>query len=180
MLKKILIALVAVLAVLAIVIAMQPSSYRVVRTATISSPPSEVFTLINDFHNWESWSPWAKLDPAMKTTYEGSSSGTGSIYTWNGNSDVGEGRMTILESRPNDAIRVKLEFIRPFPDSSNVEFNLKPAGSGTHVDWVMFGENNFMSKAFCLFMGGMDKMVGPDFEKGLAQMKSLAEAAARR
>jgi hypothetical protein len=113
----------------------------------------------------------------MKTGFEGPGSGQGSIYRWSGNSDAGEGKMTILESSADERIRIKLEFVRPFESQADVEFQFKPDGAGTRVDWTMSGTNDFLSKAFCLFMGGMDEMVGPDFEKGLAQMKSAAEVA---
>ncbi len=159
------------------IIAMQPSDYRVVRSASIAAPPDTVFGMINDFRKWESWSPWEKLDTNMKRTYDGPGSGQGAIYSWAGNSDVGEGKMTILESKPNEMVRIKLDFTAPFESTATNEFVLQPEGSGTHLDWVITGNNNLISKAFCFFMGGMDKMIGPDFEKGLAQMKSAAEAA---
>ena len=174
MVKKILLALLAIVALLALVIAMRPAQFRIVRSTTVAAPLSTVFPLINDFQKWDAWSPWAKLDPAMKKTIEGPSAGVGSIYTWSGNSDVGEGRMTILESDPDQRVRIKLEFIKPFAATNMTEFTLKPEGSGTLVNWEMTGENNFLSKAFDLFMN-MDKTVGADFEKGLAQLKSVAE-----
>ena len=175
MLVKILIGLVAVLAILAGVIVMQPAEYTVVRSATINAPPPVVFALINDFHQWEQWSPWAKLDPNMKTTYSGPTSGPGAAYHWIGNDDVGEGRMTIKDSTPSDKVNIDLEFIKPFESRSLTAFALRPEGSGTNVSWTMTGQNNFMSKAMTLFMS-MDKMVGNDFEKGLAQLKAVAEA----
>lgn len=176
MAKNILIGVGIVLAVLLALIVMQPSDFRVVRSASIAALPATVFGLVNDFHKWDAWSPWAKLDPNMKTAFEGAAAGQGSVYRWSGNSDAGEGSMTILESNANERIRVNLEFVRPFESRADVEFQFKPDGAGTRVDWTMSGANDFLSKAFCLFMGGMDKMVGPDFEKGLAQMKSAAEA----
>jgi len=175
MLKKILIGLGAIIVVFVAIIAMQPSEFRIVRSATISAPAPAVFAQVNDFHNWEKWSPWEKLDPAMKKKYEGAPAGTGAIYSWVGNNEVGEGRMTITESRPNDLIGIKLEFLKPFAATNTTEFTFKPEGDQTVVTWSMFGENNLMSKAFGLFMN-MDKMVGGDFEKGLAQMKAVAEA----
>lgn len=175
MFKKILLSLAAIIVVFVVVVAMQPSEFRIVRSATISVPASEVFAKVNDFHNWEAWSPWEELDPAMRKNYEGAPAGTGAIYAWAGNSKVGEGRMTITESRPNDLITIKLEFLKPFAATNTAEFTFKPEGNQTAVTWSMFGENNFMSKAFGLFMN-MDKMVGTDFEKGLAQMKAVAEA----
>jgi hypothetical protein len=116
----------------------------------------------------------------MKSTFEGPPSGTGAINAWAGNDKVGEGRQTILESRAGELIRINLEFIKPFASVADTEFRFSGAGNGTSVTWTMKGENNFVSKAFCLFMGGMDKMVGPDLEKGLAQLKALAESAVQK
>jgi hypothetical protein len=159
---------------LVVFIAMQPGDFRVTRSADMSAAPATVFAQVNDFHNWNAWSPWAKLDPAMRQTYEGPAAGTGSIYTWNGNKNVGEGRMTITESRPSDLIRINLEFLRPFKANNAVEFSFKPDGNRTAVTWTMTGTKNFIFKAFGLFMS-MDKMVGGDFEKGLASMKAVVE-----
>jgi uncharacterized protein YndB with AHSA1/START domain len=175
MLKKAGIAVLALLAVLAVVIAFQPASYRVERSTTIAAPAEIVFAQINDFHKWEAWSPWAKLDPQMKVTYDGSASGAGAVYSWAGNSDVGSGRMTILESRPHEAVRIKLEFQEPFASQADTEFRLADEAGATKVTWIMEGESGFLSKAFSLFLGGMDKAIGPDFEKGLRQMKSAVE-----
>lgn len=175
MLKKILIGLFAVLVLLAGVVAMQPSSYVVNRTLAMSAPPAAVFPLISDFHQWDGWSPWAKIDPAMKTTYEGPVAAPGSIYKWVGNDQVGEGQMTILESQAPERVKIKLDFLKPFASTSITEFAVQPASGGSTVSWTMNGESNFMAKGFGLFMGGMDKMIGPDFEKGLAQMKALVE-----
>ena len=174
-LKKVLIGFVAILAVFAIVVALQPPDFAISRTASIAAPPAAPFAQVNDFHRWEAWSPWAKLDPAMKTTYEGPASGTGAIYHWAGNDQVGEGRMTILESRPGELVRIKLEFLKPFAATNQADFTFKGDGAQTSVTWAMSGRKNFIQKAFCLFMD-MDKMVGADFEKGLAQMKSAVEA----
>jgi len=179
MLIKILIAIALILIALVIVVAMQPSEFRVVRTATMSAPAPVVFAQVNDFHNWEAWSPWAKLDPAMKKTYEGAPAGTGATYTWAGNDQVGEGRTTITESRPSDLIKMKLEFVKPFAATNTVEFTFKPEGDQTAVTWSMAGKNNFMGKAVGLFMN-MDKMVGGDFEKGLASLKAVTEVAAHQ
>ncbi len=177
MLKKILIGIAAIVAVFIVVVALQPAEFRVTRSATVSAPPPAVFAQVNDFHKWEAWSPWAKLDPAMKQTYEGAPAGTGAVYTWAGNSKVGEGRMTITESRPSDLVRIRLEFFKPFASTADTEFTFRPQGDQTAVTWSMSGKNNFIAKAFCLFMN-MDKMVGGDFAKGLAQLKSIVEAAA--
>jgi hypothetical protein len=179
MLKKILIALAAIVVVFVGVVAMQPSDFRIVRTATMSTPASAVFAQVNDFHNWEAWSPWAKLDPAAKNSFEGPSAGIGTIFRWAGNKEVGEGSMTITESRPSDLIRIKLEFLKPFAATNSAEFTFKPDGDQTAVTWSMAGKNNFISKAICLFMN-MDKMVGGKFEEGLAAMKSIVEAVPRQ
>jgi hypothetical protein len=182
MIKKILlgavILVVVIIAVCVVVVAMQPAHYRVERSATMNAPAPVVFNQVNDFHKWDAWSPWAKLDPNMKTTFEGAPSGTGAVYAWTGNSDVGEGRMTIMDSKPGEAIKIKLEFIKPFAATSDTLFSFKPQGNQTAVTWTMDGDNNFVGKAMCLFMN-MDKMVGGDFEKGLAQMKAVAEKAAQ-
>lgn len=175
-LTKVLLGVAIVLAVLSGIIALQPAEFRVVRSASIATPPERVFAAVNNFHQWRAWSPWEELDPNMKRTFDGPAAGTGSKYGWAGNDDVGEGGMTILESKPNELIRIRLEFIKPFASEATTEFVFKPEGGGTRVDWIMSGNNGFISKAFCLFMGGMDRMVGPDFEKGLAKMKSVAEA----
>ncbi len=174
MLETILIALAAIVVVLVVVVARQRSEFRIVRSATISAPASDVFAQVNDFHHWEAWSPWAKLDPAAKRTFEGAPAGTGAIFTWAGNNKVGAGTMTLTESRPNDLIRIQLEFRKPFKATNTAEFTFSPEGNQTVVTWSMFGRNNFISKAFCLFMN-MDKMVGGDFEKGLANMKAVLE-----
>jgi hypothetical protein len=176
MLKKILIALAVIVIVFVVIVALQPSEFRVARTAAISAPPPAVFAQVNDFHNWEAWSPWAKLDPAAKNSFEGPSAGIGAIFKWSGNNEVGEGRMTITESRPSDLIKIKLDFTKPFEATNTTEFTFKPEGNQTMVTWSMFGTNNFIAKAFCLF-NSMDKMIGGQFEKGLAQMKSVAESA---
>ncbi len=178
MLKKILIGVAVALLALAAVIAAQPSRFSVTRSITLAAAPADVFAQVADFHNWDAWSPWAKLDPAMKTTFEGPASGTGSVYRWTGDKKVGEGNMTILESAPPTRVRIRLEFIKPFASVADTAFDFAPAGSGTTVTWTMSGENDFVSKGFCLFMGGMDKAIGPDFEKGLAQLKTLVEAKA--
>ncbi len=182
MIKKILllglVIIVVGVGIFAVVVAMQPGHYRVERSATMNAPPVVVFNQVNDFHKWDAWSPWAKLDPNMKTTHEGAPSGTGAVYSWVGNSDVGEGKMTINDSKPGELVKIKLEFIKPFAASSDTVFTFKPQGNQTAVTWTMDGENNFVGKAMCLFMN-MDKMVGGDFEKGLAQMKAVAEKSAQ-
>jgi uncharacterized protein YndB with AHSA1/START domain len=179
MLKTILVALAVIIVVLVVIVALQPSDFRVTRSITISAPPPAVFAQVNDFHKWEAWNPWGKIDPAMKQTYEGAPAGVGAIYTWAGNNEVGEGRMTITDSRPSELIRVKLEFFKPFAATNTAEFTFKPEGNQTLVTWSMFGEKNFMAKAVHLVMN-MDKMIGGQFEKGLADMKSVVEAPAKQ
>jgi hypothetical protein len=179
MAKKILLALGAIIVVFLVIVALQPSEYRVARTTTISADAADVFPLVNDFHNWDSWSPWAKLDPAMKTAYTGPPAGVGSVYTWAGNSKAGEGRMTIEESQPNQRVSINLNFLKPFPSTSTTVFEIQPNGNTVTVSWVMAGHFNFIGKAASLFMS-MDKTVGGDFEKGLSQMKSAAESKSKR
>ena len=179
MLKNILIALAAIVIVFVVVVALQPSDFRVTRSAMLSAPAPAVFAQVNDFHKWEAWSPWAKLDPAAKNSFEGPSAGISAIFRWAGNNEVGEGSMTITESSPSELIRIKLEFLKPFAGTNTTEFTFKPEGDQTRVTWSMFGTNNFIAKAFCLF-NSMDKMVGGQFDKGLAQMKSVVEAALKQ
>jgi len=178
MLKRSLIAIAVLVVVLIGIIAMQPSEFRVARTTTIAAPAPVVFAQVNDFHKWEAWNPWGKIDPAMKASHEGPPAGVGAAYAWAGNSQVGEGRMTVTESRPNELVRIRLDFLKPMSGTSTAEFTFRPEGDQTAVVWSMTGHNNFLAKAFCLFMN-MDKMIGEQFEKGLAQMKVAAEAAAR-
>jgi hypothetical protein len=169
---------VLVVAALAVIVAMQPAEFRVQRSATINAPAPAVFAQVNDFHNWQTWSPWARLDPAVKNSYEGPPAGTGAGFAWAGDSKVGEGRMTIVESRPNELVRIKLEFLKPFAATNTAEFAFKPEGERTAVKWSMYGHNNFLARAVWLFVD-MDKALGAEFDKGLAAMKSVAEASAR-
>ncbi len=176
--KKILIALaviVLILAGFAGFVAMQPAEFRVSRSATISAPTSVVFAQVNDFHNWEAWSPWAKLDPAAKNSFAGPPAGVGANFTWSGNDKVGEGSMTLTESHPHDLIRIRLDFVKPFAGTNIVEFTFKALGDQTVVAWSMSGRKNFISEAVCLFMD-MDKTVGGDFEKGLANLNLVVVA----
>ena len=170
----ILIVIAMVVALLVVLIAMRPADFSISRSTTISASPQAVFPQVNDFHNWEAWSPWAKIDPEMKMTFAGPAAGAGAVYTWTGNSKVGEGRMTIVESHPSDLVRIKLEFLKPFAATNATEFTFQPQGSQTAVTWSMSGKRNFMTKAMGLVMS-MDKMLGGQFEKGLAQLKAVAE-----
>lgn len=178
MLKKIVIALVVILAVFLVVVAMQPAEFRVARSTTIAAPPAAVFSQVNELKKWEAWNPWGRLDPAMKLTYSGPASGVGAAYAWSGNNQVGEGRMTITESRPNERVRFNLEFLKPMTGTSEAEFTFKPKDNQTEVTWTMTGKNNFMAKAVCLFMN-MDKMVGGSFETGLSTLKTIVETPGR-
>ncbi|MDD5199053.1 MAG: SRPBCC family protein [Terrimicrobiaceae bacterium] len=176
MLIKILIAVGAVVALLFIVVAVQPSEFRIARSATIPAPPAVVFEQVNDLHKWQAWSPWAKLDPAAKNSFEGPPAGTGAIFRWAGNDKVGEGSMTITESRPSELVRFRLDFVKPFAGTNVAEFTFKPEGDQTQVTWTMTGTKNFVFKAVGLFMN-CDRMVGGQFEQGLADLKSVVQPA---
>ena len=177
MIQTILLAVLALVVLLVIFVSLRPSAFRITRSALFSAPPGVVFPHVNDFHKWEAWSPWAKMDPNAKNTFNGAASGEGAIFSWAGNNQVGEGRMTILESRPTEFIKIKLEFFKPFTATNTAEFTFKPEGDGTQVTWTMYGNQNFLQKAFTLVMD-CDKMVGGQFEKGLASLKSISEAEA--
>jgi hypothetical protein len=177
MLAKILIALAIIVIVLVALVAWQPATFRIARSATISAGPAQAFAQVNDLHRWEAWSPWLKADPAAKTAYEGAPAGTGAAFRWSGNRDVGEGRMTITESRPNELVRLRLDFMRPFASTSIAEFTFAPDGDRTLVTWSMSSDKNFLAKAIHLVLD-MDTMIGAKFDEGLAQMKVAAEAAA--
>jgi uncharacterized protein YndB with AHSA1/START domain len=166
--------LAALLLILLIVIAMRPNEFRIERSDLMNAPPAKVFEQVNNFHKWDDWSPWAKLDPNCRNVFEGAPAGQGAGFFWDGNQKVGSSRMTITESRPNDLIRINLQFYRPFAATNTTEYTFVPEGSQTRMTWSMSGRNNFMSKAFGLFCN-MDKMVGTDFEKGLAAIKAIVE-----
>ena len=179
MLIKGLIGLAGVALALLGVVATRPSEFRVARSALIAAPASAVFAQVNDFHNWRAWNPWAKLDPALTEGYAGAPAGAGAVYTWAGNREVGEGRMTIIESRPHELIRIRLDFAKPFAGTSVGEFTFTPAGDQTEVTWSMTGTNNLMAKAIHLVVD-MNRMIGGNFEKGLAAMKSVVESRKER
>ncbi|HYJ10287.1 MAG TPA: SRPBCC family protein [Polyangiaceae bacterium] len=176
MLKKILIGIGAVLALLVIVIAVQPSKFRVERSIDMAAPPEAAFAQVNDFHAWSKWSPWEKLDPNLKRSFDGPNAGVGAKYAWVGNDEVGEGRMTIEQSREPSQIRIKLEFLKPFAATNQTHFTFVKTPEGNKTTWAMEGESGFISKAFSLVMN-MDELVGKDFEKGLAALKANAESA---
>jgi hypothetical protein len=175
MLKKIALGLVVLAGGFAAVVATRPSTFHYERSTTVAAPPGAVYALVSDFHRWGSWSPWEKLDPDMKRTFDGAPSGAGAKYAWTGNDKVGEGRMTIEEAKPGESVRIKLEFLKPWAATNSTTFTLQPAGAGVRVIWAMEGTNTFGAKAVGLFMS-MDKMIGDDFEKGLAELKRQAES----
>ncbi|WP_146646356.1 SRPBCC family protein [Labilithrix luteola] len=175
MLRKVLIGLAVVVALFVVVVATRPAQFHIERSIEIATSPDRPFAQVNDFHAWAAWSPYDKLDPQVTRTFEGPTSGKGAVYGWKGNEKVGEGRMTIEKSTPSSEIGIKLEFTKPFAATNQATFTFAPSASGTKVTWAMDGENNFISKAFALFVD-MDKMIGADFEKGLAAMKTVAES----
>ena len=171
----ILVALAIVAILLFVIIAGQPNEFVVTRAGKIGAPPEQVFVHVNELKKWDDWSPWAKLDPNAKNTFAGPAAGTGAAMTWSGNNKVGEGTMTITDSAPSSLIQLRLEFLRPFKATNNVEFAFAPRGPQTLVTWTMFGKNNFFSRIFGLFVN-CEQMCGKDFEKGLASLKSVVEA----
>lgn len=168
-------AIVLVMAVMALLIfaAMKPPTYHVERSTTIAAAPEKITSLVDDFHNWDQWSPWAKLDPKMHVSYSGAAAGQGAIYEWQGNSKVGKGRMEILAAEPT-LTSIKLDFLSPFESHNHTNFVLQPQGSSTLVTWTMDGPNTYMGKLMSVFVS-TDKMIGKDFETGLSQLKSAAE-----
>ena len=154
--------------------AARPDRFRIARSATIKAPPQKIFPMINDFDAWPNWSPWERLDPALKRMRSGSASGVGSVYAWEGNKKVGTGRMEIVEAHPPSQVVIKLDFLKPFEAHNIAEFTLEPEGEATRVTWAMHGPSPYMARVFGVFMD-MDKMIGKDFEKGLANMKAAAE-----
>jgi hypothetical protein len=178
MFLKILMVLGVLLVVFLIIVAMQEDDYRVERSAKISASQAALFNQVNDLHEFQTWNPWGKIDPNVKITYEGPQAGVGSVYKWVGNSEVGEGKMTITESRPNELVKMRLDFYEPFAGTADSEFTMKPEGGQTVLTWSMVGKKNFMSKAISMFMS-MDKMIGGQFEKGLTDLKLKAEGTAK-
>jgi polyketide cyclase/dehydrase/lipid transport protein len=177
MIKKILLGVVAIVAIILIYAATKPSTYTVVRSADIKARPETVYSFLDNFHKWDVWSPWEKIDPAMKRTYEGAASGKGAVYAWEGNTAVGKGRMEILNVSPPSQVDINLDFFAPMEGHNKVEFALTPQGDTTHITWTMNGENSYLSKLMQVFVS-MDSMVGGEFESGLADLKTAAEKAA--
>lgn len=172
---KIIAIIIAVLIVAVLIYAAtRPDSFRIERSLNIKAPPEKLFPHINDFHQWQAWSPWEKIDPAAKATYSGTDNGVGAVYEWNGNNEVGQGRMEIIESAPPAKVVLKIDFIKPFEGHNTVEFKLVPQGDTTTVTQAMYGSSPYLSKLMCLFFS-MDKMVGSRYEEGLANLKALAE-----
>jgi uncharacterized protein YndB with AHSA1/START domain len=174
MLKTIAIAALALLAALLLFAATRPDSFRVQRTTSIKAPPEKIFAYINDLHRWAAWSPYEHKDPAMQRTLSGAASGRGAVYEWNGNREVGQGRMEITASSPPSRVTIQLDFIKPFEGHNVAEFTLRPQGDATTVTWALHGPSPYLTKLMGLFFS-MDTMIGKDFEAGLANLKSVAE-----
>src|SRR3954452_17542069 len=174
-LKRLLIGAVLLIAAFLVVVWFQPDDYRLTRSTVIAAPAARVFAQVNDLKKWDDWSPWAKLDPNAKVTFAGPPSGPGATFTWDGNDKIGAGTMAITESRPNARIATRTDFTRPFEGSSQSDFVFSEAGGETNVIWTMAGTHNFIGKAVCLFTP-METMLGPEFDKGLAQLKQVSEA----
>jgi carbon monoxide dehydrogenase subunit G len=162
------------IAVVLILAAGKPDAFSVERAIDIAAPAERIFSLINDFHQWVAWSPWEHKDPGMQRSYEGAASGKGAVYGWEGNKNVGSGRMEILESAAPSKILIKLDFIKPFEGHNTAEFTMLPQGGATRLSWVMRGPAPFMSKLMQVFMN-LDRMIGKDFETGLSNLKNLTE-----
>ncbi len=177
MLPAILTTLAVLVLLFLIIVSRRPATFRVTRSATIAAPPAVVFAQVNDLGKWDAWSPWAKLDPNAKHTFEGPPAGPGAKMSWSGNSKVGAGSMTIIDSRPPEFLRFHLEFQKPFKATNTTEFTFQAAGGQTTVTWTMTGQANFIYRAVGIFMD-CDKMVGRQFEQGLAQLKTVAESSA--
>ena len=174
MLKTIALVIVVAIAGVLIFAATKPDTFAVQRSTSIKAPPDRIFPLINDFKRWDAWSPWEKKDPAMKRSYGPTTSGKGAHYAWEGNNDVGQGSMDITESVPPSKVALKLDFVKPFEGHNVVEFTQVPRGESTDVTWSMSGPAPFMSKVMQVFVN-MDRMIGKDFEAGLASLKAAAE-----
>jgi uncharacterized protein YndB with AHSA1/START domain len=170
----ILLALAFIAILFIVIIAGRPDEFTVSRSVKISAPPEKVFPHVNDLHQFQEWSPWAKLDPNAKNSFSGADSGAGAAMAWDGNKKVGAGKMTITDSQPDESIRFKLEFLRPFQATNMAEFNFKSESGQTVVTWSMTGKSNIIFKVFSLFVK-CDDMVGKDFAKGLAALKAVVE-----
>ena len=174
MFKTVLIGVVVLVAAILVYAATMPDDFRVQRATSIKASPEKIFALISDFHRWDSWSPWEKMDPAMQRTFSGATAGKGAVYAWQGNSKVGEGRMEIADTSPPSRVMIKLDFIKPIEGHNTAEFTLDPKGDSTNVTWSMYGPSAYIAKVIGVF-ASMDKMIGKEFETGLANMKAVAE-----
>jgi uncharacterized protein YndB with AHSA1/START domain len=170
------IAIILAVAITAILIlaSTKPDTFSIERSAVINAPAEKIFSVLNDFHQWGGWSPWENKDPDMKRTYGGPERGKGAVYGWEGDKNVGTGRMEILEANTPSKLVIKLDFFKPFEAHNTAEFTMLPQGNATSVHWVMHGPATFMSKVMTVFVN-FDKMVGKDFEQGLANLKKLTE-----
>lgn len=177
MLKTILIVIVVAIAAVLLFAATRPGDFVVTRTAVINAPPEKLEAMVSDFHHWGAWSPWEKIDPGMKRTYGGPAAGVGSTYAWVGNDKVGSGGMEITKVAPGREVVFDLHFIKPFKADNVGRFQFEPQGAGTKVTWSMSGKNPYIAKLMGLVFN-MDKMIGKDFETGLANMKAAAEKSA--
>jgi carbon monoxide dehydrogenase subunit G len=177
MFKIIAIAVVVLLVALLIYAATKPDTFRVQRGISIKAPPEKIFPLINDFDNFGAWSPYEKKDPAMKRTLSGAANGKGAVYEWEGDHNVGKGRMQITDTSPPSRVTINLDFVKPFETHNIVEFTLEPKGDSTNVTWAMHGPSPYIAKVMHIFFD-MDSMVGKDFETGLANLKTIAEKSA--
>ena len=167
--------LVIVVAALLIAAAMRPDTFRVERRASIAAPPEKIFALVNDYRQWPAWSPYEKMDPAMKKSFSGPASGKGAVYEWEGNAKAGKGRIEIVDAAPPNKISMKLDMLKPMEGHNSVDFVFTPKGGATDVSWTMQGKSPFIGKLFGLVFN-MDKMVGGQFDEGLAKLKALSEA----
>lgn len=174
MIKALLLVVLGIMAIIALRAMFIPASFRVERSITVKASPERIFPLLNDFQQFGLWSPWEKLDPAMTREISTPSAGPGAVYEWRGNAKAGAGRMEILESIPSQSVRVKLDFLKPFESHNTTDYTLTPAGDSTRVTWAMYGPSTFPSKVMQVFMS-MDKMIGGDFDRGLAGIKAIAE-----
>ena len=153
----------------------KPKTFRVERSTVINVAPEKVYKHVADFHNWQAWSPWEGLDPQLKRTYAGPSEGVGAAYSWEGNNKVGAGRMELTSADPRTGLSLNLDFFRPFKASNITDIAFTPERGGTRVNWAMHGPHPFVMRLMSIFVS-MDKMVGKDFEKGLAQLKAVSES----
>ena len=173
MITKILLGLAGLIVIFVIVVAARSGDFRVERSATLDASPAALFEQVNDHHKFVTWNPFMKLDPNVKNTFSGPESGVGSVCSWEGNKNIGAGSCTIVESKPGELVRCRMDWKRPMEGTSTVDFTFKPQGNKTVVTWAMYGKNGFMGKLVSLFMD-CDKMCGPQFEQGLANLGSVA------